>query len=88
MADTTANIASETSRTLRARLAGGTVKFTFLKLDGSTREATGTTDLSLVPLAFRPTTDGRKPADLIVYFDLGVVAWRSCKADRVVSIDD
>lgn len=80
---------SETSRTLRARLAAGVVSFTFTKIDGTTRPASGTTVLALIPEAFRPIGTGRRtPENLITYFDLDRMAWRSCKADLVVSIDD
>ena len=80
---------SETSRTLRARLAAGIVSFTFEKIDGEVRPASGTTVLSLIPEAFRPIGAGRRtPENLITYFDLDRMAWRSCKADRIVSIDD
>ena len=80
---------SETSRTLRARLAAGIVSFTFTKIDGSTRPASGTTVLDLIPPAFRPIGSGRRtPDDLITYFDLDRMAWRSCKAANVVSVDD
>jgi hypothetical protein len=82
-------IPSETSRTLRARLAAGIVSFTFTKIDGTTRPASGTTFIDLIPEAFRPIGAGRRtPADLVTYFDLDRMAWRSCKADRIVSIDD
>ena len=80
---------SETSRTLRARLAAGIVSFTFEKLDGEIRPASGTTVLHLIPEAFRPIGTGRRtPDNLVTYFDLDRMAWRSCKADRIVSIDD
>lgn len=92
MADTTSTTASDTSRTLRARLAGGIVQFTFTKVNGDERPATGTTDLRLVPEAFRPSADAatraRRPAHLITYFDFGAMDWRSCHEARVISIDD
>jgi hypothetical protein len=90
MADTNTN-PSDLSRTLRTRLAAGIVDFTFVKIDGSTRPATGTTVMALIPPAFRPpnsTTARRSPDDLITYFDLGVMAWRSCKTNNVQSIDN
>jgi hypothetical protein len=80
---------SDTVRTLRARLAGGIVQFTFTKVNGETREAEGTTNLEIVPPAFRPNGTGKRtPEDLIAYFDLGRMAWRSLRTENLVSIDD
>jgi hypothetical protein len=80
---------SDLSRTLKTRLAGGMVAFTFTKLDGTPRPANGTTVIDLIPQAFRPIGTGKpRNPDLIAYFDTDCMAWRSCKADRIVSIDD
>jgi hypothetical protein len=80
---------SEISRTLRARLAAGVVSFTFTKIDGSTRPASGTTVLDLIPQAFQPKASGKRtPENLVTYFDLDRMAWRSCRSDSIVSIDD
>lgn len=74
---------------LRARLAAGIVQFTFRKIDGEERPATGTTVLDLIPADHRPkgTAKVRNP-DTITYYDLERMAWRSCRADNLVSIDD
>ena len=89
MANTPNTTPSDLPRTLRTRLAGGIVSFTFTKLDGESRPASGTTVLDLIPEAFRPIGAGRRtPENLVTYFDLDRMAWRSCKADRIVSIDD
>jgi hypothetical protein len=88
MAQPINNTASDLSRTLRARLAAGTVCFTFTKIDGTTRPASGTTCLSLIPDAFRPKASGKRtPDNLVTYFDLDRMAWRSCRGDLIVSID-
>lgn len=80
---------SELARTLRARLAGGVVQFTFTKINGDQRPAEGTTCLDLIPEVFRPKATGKRtPEDLIAYFDIGRMAWRSCRVDNLVSIDD
>jgi len=80
---------SELARTLRARLASGVVQFTFNKIDGTPRPAEGTTNLDLIPDVFRPKATGKRtPEDLIAYFDLGRMAWRSCRVDNLVSVDD
>jgi len=73
---------------LREMLYAGFVSFTYTKLDGTTRIANGTTSLPLIPEAFRPVGGGKpRNPDLIAYFDTDSMAWRSCKQDRLVSID-
>jgi hypothetical protein len=82
-------MSSDLVRSLRARLAGGTVQFTFTKISGEARPASGTTCFDLIPDAFRPKTDGKRtPENLVVYFDLDRMAWRSLRAENLVSIDD
>lgn len=89
MAQTSNNTPSDLARTLRARLAGGMVAFTFTKVDGSVRPANGTTAMSLIPEAFRPIGTGKpRNADIISFFDTDIMQWRCCKADRIVSVDD
>ena len=51
---------SDLARSLRARLAAGVVRFTFNKISGETRPASGTTCFDLIPDAFRPKTEGRR----------------------------
>lgn len=77
-------------RTVRARLAAGVVSFTFTKItDGQDRPASGTTLLSLIPPAFHPVASGRRPsADVVAYFDLDKMAWRSFRCENLKSIDD
>lgn len=79
----------EIATVLRTRLAGGTVQFTFNKIDGTSRPATGTTVLDLIPPAFRPvgTVKPRNEA-VVTFFDLEKMAWRSCRVENLVSIDD
>jgi ABC-type multidrug transport system ATPase subunit len=61
-------MSSDLVRSLRARLAGGTVQFTFTKISGEARPASGTTCFDLIPEAFRPKTDGKRtPENLVVY---------------------
>lgn len=80
---------TETAIVLRTRLAAGTVQFTFNKIDGTPRPATGTTVLDLIPQAFRPTgiAKPRNP-EIVTFFDLEKMAWRSCRVENLVSIDD
>lgn len=75
---------------LRSRLASGSVQFTFRKIDGTMRPATGTTVLELIPADHRPKGIIIKPRneDIVTYYDLERMAWRSCRSAEVVSIDD
>ena len=75
---------------LRARLASGIVQFTFRKINGDERPATGTTVLDLIPQAFRPPVNQTKPRNpkIITFFDLEKMAWRSCRSAEIISIDD
>lgn len=83
-------VMSDLHRTLRTRLAGGTVQFTFRKIDGTMRPATGTTVLDLIPADHRPKGIIVKPRseDIVTYYDLERMAWRSCRSAEVISIDD
>ena len=74
---------------LRARLAAGIVQFTFRKIDGKERPATGTTVLDLIPPAFRPTGVAKpRNTQTVTFFDLEKMAWRSCRSAEIISIDD
>lgn len=58
------------------------VSFTFIKADGTERQAHGT--LRQCHLPHSKTTDARpKPITLISYFDLDKMVWRSFKAERI-----
>lgn len=61
---------------VRAAMVSRIVKFYFLKVDGTTREAYGTLKADIVP----PTGDGRKPNETIqTYYDTEKAAWRCFK---------
>ena len=61
---------------VRAAMVSRIVKFYFLKVDGTTREAYGTLKADIVP----PTGDGRKPnATIQTYYDTEKAAWRCFK---------
>jgi hypothetical protein len=80
---------TELATTLRTRLAGGTVQFTFTKINGEVREATGTTVLDLIPPAFRPgATPKTRTTTAVAYFDFTCMAWRSYRPENLISIDD
>lgn len=75
--------------TLRKRLAGGMVQFTFIKVNGDERKATGTTVLDLIPPDHRPKGIAKpRNTDTVTFYDLEKMAWRSCRSAEIVSIDD
>ena len=80
---------TNTETVLRDRLAAGTVQFTFRKIDGTMRPATGTTVLDLIPADHRPKGMVKpRNTDTITFYDLEKMAWRSCRSKEVISIDD
>ena len=67
---------------LRTNLLGASpVHFTYFKLDGSTRMATGTLHESLIPEDLRPKDSSVNVGDNLKYFDLDKNAWRSLGKD-------
>lgn len=62
---------------LRIALRNGIVHFSFVKKDGSLRNAKGTTNLSEVPSQFHPTTGRQSSPKVVVFFDLIKNEWRS-----------
>lgn len=68
---------------VRAAMACRIVKFYFMKIDGTLREAYGTLRNDIVP----PTGDGRKPNDsLQVYYDTEKQAWRCYKKANLIKL--
>ena len=68
---------------LKAAMMKSIVKFYFLKVDGSTREAYGSLKSDIVP----ETGDGRKPNPTIqVYYDCEKEAWRCFKRANLIRI--
>ncbi len=56
----------------------GKVSFTYKKADGSTRQATGTTNASMIPESARAATDSNtETSEQVRYYDLGSNGWRS-----------
>lgn len=71
---------------LKAELAVKTVKFTFLKKDGSVRLAYGTTMSEVVsayPFAGKET---KSEAKLIRFLDTEINEWRCCSIDSILKI--
>lgn len=68
---------------LRSALKNGVVRFTFLKKDGSVREAVGT----LRNLEYQARTDRRGTNPMLqVYYDLEKGAFRCFKRENLMSI--
>jgi hypothetical protein len=61
---------------LQSNLKRGEIKFSYEKVDGSIREARGTTLLDLIPPSQHPK-DGEKAHKGTAFFDLDNLAWRS-----------
>lgn len=61
---------------LISNLKRGEIKFSYEKVDGSIREARGTTLIDLIPLKQHPK-DGEKAHKGAAFFDLENCAWRS-----------
>lgn len=74
-----------THEVLKNKLLKGDIKFSFEKLDGTKREATGTTNLDRIPLDLRPKEG--KPTSGTVYFDVEKNEWRSIASTQEVMID-
>lgn len=66
-----------------ASMKKGNVSFKFIKSDGTERVAQG----ALTGFDYTPKTTESKPkAELVKYFDLEVLSFRSFRIDRFVSI--
>ncbi len=70
------------------RLQKGKVRFTFIKADGSLREAYGTKVLDFVPFNKHPQGAKKPSDDVITFFDLEKNEWKSLKRNTNVSILD
>lgn len=70
---------------LKAAMTTRIVKFYFIKVDGSTREAWGTLAQGMIPAI--AGTDTRKPNDTIqTYYDTEKQAWRCYKRANLLRI--
>ena len=71
----------------RAKLASGVYRFSYLKIDGTIREARGTLDLSRIPQDQLPkdTAVNHVPNyETVNYFDLDAASWRSFRLDNFI----
>ena len=74
---------------IRRMLAEGFCNLQYVKKDGTTRSATGTTCLELIPAFHRPK--GVRPNEregLVNYFDYSKLAWRCFYADDLLTIEE
>lgn len=65
------------------------VNFTFIKKDGTVREARGTTEKHVLDKN-NATPNGRGNADtrdVIKFFDLDKLEWRSAKVESIISVN-
>lgn len=79
----------ELIKTLIERMQNGSVKFSYTKLDGTLRTATGTTKLEMIPEEYHPKDTGMNTPEAVQrYFDIDKNGWRSFTKTNLVSIDD
>ena len=65
----------------------GEFRFFFYKKDGTVREAYATLDPSVISEYWRPKGGGYEEAeDVIRYFDLEALAWRSFKVENFIDL--
>ena len=78
-----------TSQEIKDILSKGEVKFSYEKKDGTIREAFGTRNISALALYDAiPTGSKVENNDVIPYFDLDAMAWRSFKVENFMGIFD
>ena len=65
------------------------VDFTFKKKDGMLREAKGTTEISVLDKNYAtPSGTGNiTPIDIVKFFDLDKLEWRSARIESITSIN-
>lgn len=70
--------------TLNEALELDIVTFTFTKTMGSSRIASATRNLNLIPERFHPKGTGRAtPEGVLKFFDWGKQQWRSCRENTI-----
>lgn len=82
---------SEAAAALREKLQQGKTNFVFKKKDGSRREAVGTLNFDLIPEAdkqFKSEQQREERDDQVTYYDLEKMAWRCCKTENILSIEN
>ncbi|MBQ7442281.1 MAG: DUF2693 domain-containing protein [Bacteroidaceae bacterium] len=72
--------------TLRQHMRCSEVRFLYLKLDGSVREARGTLDASRIPADKLPRGKRQPSANVLTYFDTGRNEWRCFRRERIIGL--
>jgi len=76
---------------LREKLQQGETHFVFKKKDGSRREAIGTLNFEIIPTEdtqFKSEQPREERDDQVTYYDLEKLAWRCCKTENILSIEN
>lgn len=79
------------AQVLRDALKQREVHFVFKKKDGSRREAVGTLDFARIPYQdtqFKSEEQREERDDQVTYYDLEKMAWRCCKTENILSIEN
>ena len=77
------------SQEIKDVLSKGEVKFSYEKKDGTIREAFGTRSVTILELHDAiPTGNKVENDNVIPYFDLDAMAWRSFKAENFIGVLD
>ena len=82
---------TEAAAALREKLQQGKTGFVFKKKDGSKRNAIGTLNFDLIPTEdtqFKSDEPREERDDQVTYYDLEKMAWRCCKTENILSIEN
>lgn len=82
---------TEAAAALREKLQQGKTNFVFKKKDGSRRQAVGTLNFDLIPAEdtqFKSEEQREERQDQVTYYDLEKMAWRCCKTENILSIEN
>lgn len=82
---------TEAAAALREKLQQGKTNFVFKKKDGSRRQAVGTLSFDLIPTEdtqFKSEEQREERQDQVTYYDLEKMAWRCCKTENILSIEN
>ena len=72
--------------TLKAKLQGGIAHFTYLKKDGSLREAWGTTSHNLIKANINGNGIDRDSVNCVCYWDVEKGGFRSLRFENLVKV--
>lgn len=82
---------TEAAAALREKLQQGKTNFVFKKKDRSKRNAIGTLNFDLIPTEdtqFKSEEPREERDDQVTYYDLEKMAWRCCKTENILSIEN